>query len=187
MLLALVQNANQTPRMRAIGLRYLPTESLSRNGIEQLLSVRDTNLQRDVVFSLQTATVKWRDELLREIAADARRPIRLRMEAVSGLATRANDSANANLLLRLTVSKNWMLRIESLRALRGQASENAGVRTALLRQVESGLGDAKDGNTQFETDEQLVLALADVDDGDRPSLQSLRARVQRERPDTLDA
>ena len=80
-----------------------------------------------------------------------------------------------------------MLRIESLRALRGQASENAGVRTALLRQVESGPGDAKDGNTQFEIDEQLVLALADVDDGDRPSLQSLRARVQRERPATLDA
>jgi hypothetical protein len=80
MLLALVQNTNQTPRMRAIGLRYLPTEFLSRNGIEQLLSVRDTNLQRDVVFSLRTATVKWRDELLREIAADARRPIRLRME-----------------------------------------------------------------------------------------------------------
>ena len=186
MLMALVRNADQTPRMRAIGLRYLPTESLQRRWVEQLLSGQDTDLQREVVFSLQASKAEWRDELLRGIAADSERPTRLRAEAVLGLAAHADHPLNTHLLLRLAVSGNRTLRIESLRALRGRALENAGVRNALLRQIESCHPDGIDESAQFEIDEQLVQALAGIGDRNQTALRTLRARVQHERPATLE-
>ncbi|MHC4880661.1 MAG: hypothetical protein ACYTGL_29770 [Planctomycetota bacterium] len=172
--------------MRAIGLRYLPVASLQRTWIEQILHVGNADLQREVVFSLQSSNAEWRDELLRKIASDSHCPTNLRADAVAGLATRAEHPQNTHLLLRLIASEKRALRIESLRALRGRAAQNMGVRNALLRQIQKRCSDPVDDITQFEIDEQLVMALAGVDDRDYPGLSALRVRVLQQRPDSLE-
>jgi len=173
--------------MRAIGLRYLPPKLLKREWAEEALRVENEGLQREVILSLQSSKAEWRDELLRETASDSQRPVSLRAEAVLGLSSHVDDPLNTHLLLRLIVSENRTLRIESLRALRGRATQNAGVLNALLRQIDNTAPAEEESDAQREFDEQLVLALAGIDDRDRPSLRTLRIRVQRQRPATLEA
>jgi len=183
MLVELVSNRARSTRMRALGLRYLPPASLQRTWIEDSLRSEDNSLRREAVLSLQTSTAEWRDGLLRKIAADSREPIDLRAEAVLGLATRASQPLNTRLLLQLAVPGNRTLQIESLRALRGQAAQNGEIRNALLNQIDRSSSD--DVNERAEIEEQLVQALAGVDDRNLKPLQIIRARVQRRRPATL--
>lgn len=62
MLIALARNPARSPRMRAIGLCYLPVASLQRTWIEQILHVENADLQREVVFNLQRTSCLFSPE-----------------------------------------------------------------------------------------------------------------------------
>ena len=169
MLVDLVRNSKRSTWLRTLGLRYLSPVSLQREWIEDCLHSDDRALRREAILSLQASTARWGDGLLRKIAADPQTSIDLRAEAVLGLAARVDQPLNTRLLLQLARAGNPVVQTESLRALRGQAVQNGTVRNALLQQIEA---DHRD-----EIEEQLVWALAGVDDRRLKPLQLLRARV----------
>ena len=132
MLLAKVQDANSAPRIRAYALRLLPTQSLAApkagtqpvknfpkgltlEMLQQLLAVDDETLSLEVVRTLAGNPVAAQ-KILAGIAADPQQNVKLRAEAVAGLATMAEQ--NSALLYQLAGDKERAVREEALRCLR---------------------------------------------------------------------
>jgi putative membrane-bound dehydrogenase-like protein len=132
LLLARVQDADSSPRVRAYALRLLPMQSRSapRDGsapvqsfpegltlqlLRGLLDLDDPTLSLEVVRTL-AANPRVSAALLSEIASDDRRDPLLRAEAVTGLAAVAED--HVTLLVSLAGDGERAVREEALRALR---------------------------------------------------------------------
>lgn len=132
LLLARVQDANSAPRIRAYALRLLPTQShsapkagtqpvknfpkgLTLEMLQKLLEVNDETLSLEVVRTLAGNPVAAQ-KILSGIAADPQQNVKLRAEAVAGLATMAEQ--NSALLYQLAGDNERTVREEALRCLR---------------------------------------------------------------------
>lgn len=134
LLLKRVLDPASSPSLRAYALRLLPRQPMSapQDGsqpvrpfpeglplevLQELLTVQDPDLSLEVVRTLAGNPVDAQD-VLASIAADERRPDRLRAEAVAGISSLALH--HHALLLNLAASSAQAVREEALRALRFQ-------------------------------------------------------------------
>ena len=132
LLLARVQDARSAPKLRAYALRLLPTqpqtapqegvspvqefpEGLTLKLLQELLSVNDATLSLEVVRTLAGNPLASQ-MILAEIAADSKRSVLLRAEAVAGLVAVAERQTD--LLLQLADDSQRAVREEALRCLR---------------------------------------------------------------------
>lgn len=184
--LQLVRNGKRSGRLRSIGLRMLSPrdQGLDIPLMTEMLKTDDRTLRLEVVRTLQTSTLYGADELLRQIASSELNDNRLRAEAILGLASHTGDPLNVALLLRFAQSENRALQREALRSLRGTAADSHEVQSVLLRLSECAHSEnAAESVTgpQTELAEQLLLALAGVDEEQIPSHLYTEARGIRPR------
>ncbi len=132
LMLARVNDADSDPRIRAFALRLLPVQSQSppKDGntarqnfpkgltlalLKEMLEVDDETLSLEVVRTL-SANAAVSHEILSDIAAAPQRSQTIRVEAITGLATVAEQYLD--LLLSLSTSDEKVIREEALRSLR---------------------------------------------------------------------
>jgi len=92
-----------------------PLLSIAR--LQTYLSDNDAALQLEAIRTLRESPHAERAALLAAVAADERRPVELRAEAIVGLTN--DDESTRDLLCRLAGSNEQELRDEALRSLRG--------------------------------------------------------------------
>jgi putative membrane-bound dehydrogenase-like protein len=118
MLVERVRDAGTPAKVRAYALRLLPPDDARLNAplFEKLLKPGDSVLNLEVIRSLAARAHDPHPGLLAGIAADERRPVAERVEAVPGLAR--DVDRHRDLLLKLVAHQDPVLRGEALRALR---------------------------------------------------------------------
>lgn len=162
----LVSDATKSAAVRAQALRLIdPTDKVLNEPLLAALAMSDDKVLRlEAVRTLQGANPQVSIALLREIAADTKRDLAERSEAVVGLSTFAKAEREGGptrkLLIELLKAKSQpQLRREAVRALRGLAAD-PNVRAALSALVPA-LSDETDEGVAVELADQLALAFAD--------------------------
>jgi putative heme-binding domain-containing protein len=124
--------------LRALALRWMTDVDQSSHFSEllQLARKSDPTLQLEALRRLATSSRPESTETLRAIARDTAQPSTARAEALTSLASRADDS-----IVPLLDDPVPAVRLEAARALRG-AVKQPDVRAALVKKLEATRGDA---------------------------------------------
>jgi putative heme-binding domain-containing protein len=166
----ILKDPKQPPAFRVLALRMLRPDhpSLSAADLRSYLTDKDEALRWEAARTLVLRPDDASQEILRQLAADTAVPIRLRNEAVVGLAHSAPSSPITRKML-LSLLDKPELRRDALRSLRDAAQE-AEVAPALLAWWDRCSGEKEE---RRELAAQLVLALrlnksADLEKSLRP-------------------
>ncbi len=133
LLLQRIQDPSSSPRLRAYALRLLPARNkkatdeknaprtsfpkgLSLKLLRDLLDVEDVDLSLEAMRTL-AGNAQLGEKLLVSVATDKKANVQVRVEAIAGLTTLAQEQAG--LLLELAKSGRRPIREEALRSLRG--------------------------------------------------------------------
>lgn len=162
----LIKDAQKPASVRAQALRLVsPTDkSLNMPLLAGLAIAEDKTLRLEAVRTLQAATPDVAAVLLRDIAADDKREVIERCEAIVGLAPLAKaepgSGAARSLLMLLLNSKTPTIRREAVRALRSLAAD-AEVRGALTAVADT-LPSDTDEAAAIELADQIALGFSDA-------------------------
>ena len=169
--LPIVRDSKRSPTVRAQALRLVePTEpGLDAELMRDLASSGDSELRLESVRTLQMSPIPEAGKLLTSMAIDESLDTNLRAEAVVGMARIASgknpDKAITNSLVKLIDSRDHVMQLEAIRALRGvtdaTARETLSAHVILLQHS---VGVSK---SDREWAHQLALALAKPD-GSKP-------------------
>lgn len=165
--LPLIKDSQKSATVRAQALRLVaPTDkNLNAALLESLAASDDKALRLEAVRTLQAATPQVSAELLRRIAADEKRELSERCEAIVGLASIAKaepaSGPTRKLLMQLLAAKSPPLRREAVRALRGPIATDPEVRAAMTMVADT-LGDEKDNGAAVELADQIALGFGDA-------------------------
>jgi len=116
LLLPLLKNETASTRVRAFALQMLPADhtELSTTFLLSLVEQPNETLQLEALRTIVAAPTSERRRMVAAIAADERRAISLRAEAIGGL---AGDATFKDQLISLALHEHGALRAEALRSL----------------------------------------------------------------------
>lgn len=183
--LPLIKDPQKSATVRAQALRLVsPTDKLlNADLLKSLANADDQALRLEAVRTLQAANPQVSAELLRSIAADEKRNLSERCEAVVGLASFAKTEPAGGptraLLIQLSSAKPPQLRREAVRALRGLLETDPEVRAAITA-VAAALGNETDHAVAVELADQIALSFGDA----KLDVPAAVAKIASKRPAT---
>jgi putative membrane-bound dehydrogenase-like protein len=134
-LVAILSDSAQPEAIRAYALRMLRPDHplLALPKLQEWLEAGNEALRMEATRTMALSTLEPAQEALRKLAADARAPLRVRMEATAGLGhSAATSPATRQVLLSLLDGDSEEIRVEAVRSVGGAAADPE-VRRALHR------------------------------------------------------
>lgn len=136
-ILKILRDGSRPPTLRAVALRMLAADDPGFDAAlaGQLLAANDDSLRTETVRAVAVSMLANRLELLSAIALDETAPVRLRADALAGLANVSSKPNDTDLALKviqsLMRSNEPLLKIESIRVLRSLSAANNAARSAV--------------------------------------------------------